>query len=339
MMISALCAALLLGPTPVPAAGIVYLPKSQSLLRVQAFTAGAGTYTWARPMGATIADVYVCLPGGGGGAGGYDTSDSGGGGGGGGVMAHSSFAVSALGGSVTVTLGGGGAGGVAKTTAGNGANGGNIGATSFGTFMTFTPSAGAASGGGGTNASGNPGSVSAASYSAAKALDFLGNGLTVGAGADTDGTSSDNVTINSPALAFGIRWMGPSNGGGGGGTNGGVAFKSGGNAGSRAGVNAIDGALITALALGGTTDGANGANGSAGGTGVTGTGGSVFWACGQGGGGGAGAVILDANGGQGGAGGNCGGGGGGGGSTKAGTGNHSGAGGKGGDACILVVAQ
>lgn len=303
---------------------------------IQAFTAGAGTYTWTKPANCTVVWALVQGAGHPGASGGYSTSDSGGGGGGGGAHAWQTFACSSLGATETVTLAAGGVGGLAKATDGNGNSGTDAGPTSFGALLKIDPSTNSLAVGGTSTAGTGDGGQSITNHTSVIGLYSLtaigsgGNGDDAGAG--TAGSAVSASLSNDYGL---FVYVPPTPGGGGGGTNGGANHTNGGAGGVQRGANSI---TYRAALAGGSGNGAAGTSGSSSsGYAPASDIGALQFAGGRGGGGGAGGVDGTQDGGPGGAGENCGGGGGGGGSSESGA-TGSGAGGSGGAGCVYVVA-
>jgi hypothetical protein len=287
---------------------------------VQTFTT-AGTATWTKPAGKTMAWVRMWSGGNGGGGGcsGVTTAGrAGGGGGAAGGFTEVHIPIALLGATETVTVGAGGTAGASATTA-NGGSGGNGGNSIFNNFRA-TVSGGFPAGAGGTTTTGTAGA-----YSTSTPLSFNGispviNTYSPGAGGTGNAGAGSAPTASGPNIHV------LANGGGGGGgqaanvtttTNGGL----GGQKTTNAGVSGFT------LTVAGGTQGIPPALPTAGSPGTS------YYIGGTGGGGGG--YVLATAGQAGGTGGQPGGGGGGGGASDAGF--ASGTGGAGGAGMVIVV--
>lgn len=276
-------------------------------VNVQSFI-GAGTYTWTKPSGANVVNIYLIGGGGGGGSGCKGASGAllgGGSGGGGAGYAARMMPAAVLGSTEVVYVGAGGGGGsTISANSTQGTAGGPGQWTTFGSSSILN-SLGGNAGNFGSVAGGGAGAnnVGAVYFGA---LSQTGNN-SGGGGNATNGVSIGNSTT----------FLIPKGGGGGAGINA-VPSAFGGGKGSGS-------STITALfgGIGGSpsTDGAEGA--------------SVFGEFIGGSGGGGGGSSTTTNAGAGGAG-LVGSGGGGGGASLNGVGN-SGAGGKGGDGIAIII--
>ena len=284
---------------------------------IQTFTT-AGTATWTKPAGKTMAWIRIFGGGGGGGSGARQaagTAKSGGGGGQAGGMTELFIPLSALGATETVTVGAGGAGGVsASTNTSVGNAGGPGGQSSIGNYKALMNAA--AGGGGGTTVSGAGGVGASANYSF-NFVNYAAAAASVSGGAGSTGQGASPTAIDSRFFIL------PTGGGGG---SGGLATPSNGGAGGTKPASATTTGIVASVAggSGGTTLGA---------LPTAGTSGVANYQGGTGGGGGA--FILSVAGQAGAAGGQPSGGGGGGAASY--NGFASGAGGDGGDGMVIVV--
>ena len=256
-----------------------------------------GSYTWTKPDGAQIVEIFAVGGGGGGGKGGTGaagTTRAGGGGGGAGGVRYALLQSYVLSATETVTVGAGGASGTDVSWSGTNVGG----ATSFGTKLV----AGGGGGGfgGASFVSGYHGTNGASSFINGMGGDSVG-GTFASSGGDghAGGGAPGGATTSANARHFAVGLGG-------------------------AGVAGAGGTSSNSL---------SGTNGVSGGNGASGSGALA----GSGGGGGASAnATSDGNGGTGGNGGSPGGGGGGGGSgTGTGTGGNGGTGG--GGAVLVVT--
>jgi hypothetical protein len=197
----------------------------------------SGTFTWTKPAGAKMVEVYLMGGGSGGGSGArYATTSgrSGGGGGAGGAIIQARINAAFLGATQAVVVGAGGAGGASRTTDnGNGFSGSVGGATSFSIFQTG--SVGGASGG-------NTSSGSQAFANSASLFGIAANN--VGAGAQGRTTSGGSGNSTTGTYAFGL-----GGGGGAGAVASSVVANGGGTGGSIVGNS---GAGLNVSVAGGT---------------------------------------------------------------------------------------
>ena len=284
---------------------------------IQTFTT-AGTATWTKPSGKTMAWIRIFGGGGGGGSGARQaagTAKSGGGGGQAGGMTELFIPLSALGATETVTVGAGGAGGVsASTNTSVGNAGGPGGQSSIGNYKALMNAA--AGGGGGTTVSGAGGVGASANYSF-NFVNYAAAAASVSGGAGSASTGAPPSAIESRFFVL------PTGGGGG---AGGLVTPNNGGAGGTKPASATTTGIVASVAggSGGTTLGA---------LPTAGTSGVANYQGGTGGGGGA--YIINVAGMAGANGGQPSGGGGGGAASY--NGFASGAGGDGGDGMVIVV--
>ena len=284
---------------------------------IQTFTT-AGTATWTKPSGKTMAWIRIFGGGGGGGSGARQaagTAKSGGGGGQAGGMTELFIPLSALGATETVTVGAGGAGGVsASTNTSVGNAGGPGGQSSIGNYKALMNAA--AGGGGGTTVSGAGGVGASANYSF-NFVNYAAAAASVSGGAGSASTGAPPSAIESRFFVL------PTGGGGG---AGGLVTPNNGGAGGTKPASATTTGIVASVAggSGGTTLGA---------LPTAGTSGVANYQGGTGGGGGA--YIINVAGMAGANGGQPSGGGGGGAASY--NGFASGAGGAGGDGMVIVV--
>ena len=284
---------------------------------IQTFTT-AGTATWTKPAGKTMAWIRIFGGGGGGGSGARQaagTAKSGGGGGQAGGMTELFIPLSALGATETVTVGAGGAGGVsASTNTSVGNAGGPGGQSSIGNYKALMNAA--AGGGGGTTVSGAGGVGASANYSF-NFVNYAAAAASVSGGAGSASTGAPPSAIESRFFVL------PTGGGGG---AGGLVTPNNGGAGGTKPASATTTGIVASVAggSGGTTLGA---------LPTAGTSGVANYQGGTGGGGGA--YIISVAGMAGADGGQPSGGGGGGAASY--NGFASGAGGAGGAGMVIVV--
>ena len=290
---------------------------------VQTFTT-AGTATWTKPSGKTMAWVRVFGAGSGGGSGARQATTiarSGGGGGGPGGFVEAWIPVSLLGATETVTVGAGGAGGTAVSVDSTNGNNGSFGGDSTFSIFRGAGNNGANGGGAGGGATAAAGATTSSGY--------------VTIGFSTAGTASNggagNLTTGGSATAISqtIYSLATAAGGGGGAAASSVTTANGGSGAGKQAASAsgsISG--LTSAVAGGTAGNATTPTAP-----TTGTSGVARYQGGTGGGGGG---YKTATAGQAGAAGaQPGGGGGGGGASD--NGFASGAGGAGGDGMVIVV--
>ncbi len=276
----------------------------------------SGTFTWTKPAGAKVVEVYLIGGGAGGGSGGrYATTSgrSGGGGGSGGAIIQARINAAFLNSTQSVVIGAGGAGGASRTTdTTSGSNGSAGGFTSFSIFQTGSASAGGA----GNTSSGGQGFAQSSSL-----FGMVGNNVGTGGQGRTTSGGTANSTTQTYAYALG-----------GGGGAGAVASSTTANGGGTGGsIVGNSGAGLTINVAGGT--GGQGLTSTPATAGVSAT--TQYFIGGTGGGGGgyrtaAGGSLLN-----GGAGGWPGGGGGGGGASD--NGFASGAGGAGANGYAVII--
>jgi hypothetical protein len=271
----------------------------------------SGTFTWTKPAGAKMVQVWIYGSGGGGGSGArYATTSarSGGGGGGGAGMFYGVFPADTFGATVTVVVAPGATGGAARTTDSSGGNNGSAGSSSsFG----FLSARGGNNGSGGTTTGGTAGVA---------AISLCFNHSFAGFAAGNGSTSNGG---NGVLTSFGI-YLTPTGGGGGAGSIANLtATRPGGNGGNLQ--SGVQGNTFTVVGGSGGTDTTVPA--------TNGTNSTIHTYAGTGGGGGY--YVNNVAGGNGGDGGWPGGGGGGGGASN--NGFASGAGGKGANGYVLVI--
>jgi hypothetical protein len=238
----------------------------------------SGTFTWTKPAGAKLVDIYL-FGGGGGGASGArqptTTNRAGGNGGGGGTFYYNRISADSLNSTQSVVIGSGGSGALARTTNGTILIGVAGGQTTFSSFR--------ASGGKNSNA----GSISAYSISLTSAIGGGGNTST------TNGLGGQFAALVAPTGGGGgagqiANTTNSTLGGNGGYMNTGeaglIAIISGGSGGTTTGVAATAGFTETSQLRYAGTGGGGGAyrSGFPGGDGANGG-----WPGGGGGGGGA----------------------------------------------------
>jgi len=288
-----------------------YLTASTVDVQVFGGPSSSGNFTWNKPTGAQVVEVFAISGGGGGGSGARQLQSVGrwgGGGGGGSGAIFFKIAASLLGSSETVTVGAGGSGGAAVTTdSTNGNNGTKGGDSVFGPITAR----GGNFGSGGTTSTGTGGSAS---------LNYFWL-------SPSSVPSQSGGNAPSAAASLALQYYAASSGGGGGASRGaGVALPSaGGNGGSKLASTSVSSGLTTAIA---------GGAGGIGGTSTPATAGidGGYWGSTGGGGG---YYRPNTTGDAGGAGGWPGGGGGGGGCSD--DGYDSGAGGAGGNGLVIVI--
>lgn len=290
------------GGTYDDAGGRITLPSTQVDIYYAVGAPGStSVYTWTKPVGAKLIEVFRIDGGGGGGSGrqgAAGTIRGGGGGGGSGVPARYSYAASELPSTMDVSVGAGGAGAPAATSPDtNGTQGGDGGASKFGSSTHQVPSGGRA--GTASGAAGGP----------------AGWGCSAGHGSHAGGGASSTGQAGSAGASGGNNVNGSAGGGGGGGITSADSPSAGGAGGG-------------AWGLGPGPAGGNADQPGAGGGAHLGT---AYFATGGGGGGGS----ITGAGGSGGRGGLYGAGGGGGGGSL--NGFPSGAGGPGGNGIVVVA--
>ena len=276
---------------------------------IQEFTT-AGSHTWTKPVGKTLALIYLVGPGGAGGSGRKGAAGTGRSGGGGGSGARPFLAivpVSSLDATETVTIPTVRTGGAAVTA--NDTDG-NPGQAQVDLTFDHYFSRSGAPGGGGTSSAGTAGA------GATGFLELMG----VGAGTAPNGGAGDDAAAGAAGATVSNARQPPGGGGGGGVSSGDVA-----SAGGAGGAQSFNGTIAFPATAAGGAAGANGTNGSVALREMT---------AGSGGGGGGGSNT--GNGGNGGNGIAPGTGGGGGGGATNGVGN-SGKGGDGGPGYALIV--
>ena len=291
---------------------------------IQTFTT-AGTATWTKPSGKTMAWVRVWGAGSGGGSGARQATTvarSGGGGGGPGGFVEAFIPVALLGATETVTVGAGGAGGasiaVNSTNGSNGSPGGDS------TFSIFRGAGNNSANGGGT------GGASTAVTGATTASSYVTIGFSTSATASNAGAGNITTGGTPTSIAQAIYSLATSAGGGGGAAAASVITANGGSGAGKqaAAANSAISGLVTAVA-GGTAGNATTQTAP-----TTGTSGVARYQGGTGGGGGG---YKTATAGQAGAAGAQPGGGGGGGGASDNL-FASGAGGAGGAGMVIVVS-
>lgn len=269
-------------------------------------SSSSGTFTWTKPSGAKLVEVFLWGAGNNGEFGARQpttSSRSGGDGGGGASVVYGKINASELGSTESVVIGAGNASAAGRTTNGN--KGGNATWASESKFGPYRAQGGATAG---TNISSNIYGV---------AISSVGTGATGQAGTGNSATSRNNI-MRLPAMG----------GGGGGGAAANVTTAAAGGSGAGFTNTGFDAGLVTAVAggAGGTTAGV------AAGNGVSAT--NEYNRGGTGGGGGY--YRTGENGGNGGNGGWPGGGGGGGGAADEGFTSGSGGAGANGFAVIIT---
>jgi len=274
----------------------------------------SGSFTWTKPTGAKVVDIYLMGPGGGGGSGARQSTlsaRSGGGGGGSGGLFYFRVGADSLNSTESVVIGSGGASGAARTTDNSAGLNGSSGANT--TFSAYKAPSGDF---------GLAGSTATVSGGAARnnlVFDLLQSTGGGGAGNTAQGSSS-NLSAN--------LFMHAGGGGGGGGAAAASTTNVNGGTGGSAGASSTNPGLITAIAGGAAGNGTTGVQATAG-TSIT----TQYIRGGTGGGGGF--FITSTAGGTGGAGGWPGGGGGGGGASD--NGFASGAGGAGANGYAVII--
>lgn len=290
-----------------------YLTASTVDVQVFGGPSSSGNFTWNKPSGAKMVEVFMWAGGGGGGSGARQDTTSGRWGGGGGGGANGIFfkiGADLLGSSETVTVGAGGTGGAAVTTdSTNGNPGTNGGDSTFGPMVCR----GGRFGSGGTTSTGTGGAF------IANVFWFVQNtGLNSGPGGNAP----------TSALTVDYRYFAVSTGGGGGASRGAniTTASAGGSGGTKSAASTSTVSGLTAAIAGGA--------GGIGGTSTPAVAGvdGHYWG---GTGGGGGYYRPNEAGDAGATGGWPGGGGGGGGCTD--NGNASGAGGTGGNGVVVVI--
>ena len=288
---------------------------------IQTFTT-AGTATWTKPAGKTMAWVRMWSGGGGGGGGCSAVTTSarfGGGGGAGGGFCEAHVPISLLGATETVTVGAGGTGGASATTA-NGGNGSPGGNSVFNNFRAFAGST--SFGTGGTTTAGTGGA-----YTQSAVQSYNGFNPSIASYPPGNGGTGNNGSGLAPSAGSPLLHLFTNGGGGGGGSGASITTTQSGGAGGSKTANASFSGLVPTIAGGAAGNPATPSNP------IVGTS-TVSYYIGATGGGGGGYKLSTA--GQTGAvGGQPGGGGGGGGAADAGF--ASGAGGAGGAGMVIVV--
>jgi len=291
-------------------------PSGGGGVDVQTFgtSSTAGSFTWTKPAGAKVVDIYLMGPGGGGGSGARQatlSARSGGGGGASGGLFYFRVGADSLNSTESVVIGAGGAGGAARTTDNtNGANGSSGANTTFAAYKAPSGDFGLA----GSTATVNGGA--ARNHLLFDLVQSSGGG---GAGNTAQGSSS-NLSAN--------LFMHAGGGGGGGGAAAASTTNVNGGTGGSAGASSTNPGLITAIAGGTAGNGTTGVQATAG-TSIT----TQYIRGGTGGGGGF--YRTGQAGGTAGAGGWPGGGGGGGGASD--NGFASGAGGAGANGYAVII--
>ncbi len=284
---------------------------------VQTFTT-AGTATWTKPSGKTMAWVRVWAGGSGGGSGARQATTVaryGGGGGATGGYVESIIPLSLLGSTETVTVGAGGNGGASVTTDSTNGNAGTVGGDS--TFSIFRSTSGNA---------GGAGSSSGAGIGGANFVSMFSNGLvTMGTNQSAGGSGQGSTPGTVGAHIFNA---GTSGGGGGAALANVTTTMNGGSGGLKAASAPQTGTGLVSSVAGGAAG-----NPTTPVLPTTGTSGVARWQGGTGGGGGG--YRTGVAGQAGAAGAQPGGGGGGGGASD--NGFASGAGGAGGAGMVIVV--
>jgi len=255
----------------------------------------SGTFTWTKPSGAKVIDVYLVGAGAGGGSGARQATSAirtGGGAGSAGGIVFARINAGQLSGTETVTVGAKGTGGASATSDNaTGANGANGEATTFSIFKAQ----GGLLGSGGVTAS-----TTASGGSAITSIVYF-NGLQNGGGGNgTNGAGSAGTNIS-------FSYLNPNGGGGGGGANaagttnrnggagGGLSAATGGGSGNTSAIAGGTGGTTAGVAATSGTSATNnyfqGGTGGGGGYYITasagGAGGNGGWPGGGGGGGGA----------------------------------------------------
>lgn len=260
---------------------------------VQTFgsSTSSGSFTWTKPAGAKVVDVFLFGAGAGGGAGRRDATTggrSGGGGGGGGAIFYGRISAAYLGATETVVVGAGGSGAPSQTT--NSVNGATGVAGGNTTISFFKANGGNAGSGGGVSNGGSGGATTSLIFISTTAPNSGGGGTTTTgttAGATSTGTFMVPLGGGGGAGALANITTAAAGGAGGAMVSGQAGINSniaGGSAGTTAGVAATAGTSQT-------TNNFQGGTGGGGGyyiTGVAGgAGGAGGWPGGGGGGGGA----------------------------------------------------
>jgi hypothetical protein len=294
-------------------------PSGGGGVDVQTFgtSSTSGTFTWTKPAGAKVVDIYLMGPGGGGGSGARQATSSarsGGGGGASGGLFYFRVGADSLNSTESVVIGAGGAGGAARTTDNSaGLNGSSGVNTTFSAYKAPSGDFGLA------------GSTATVSGGAARnnlLFDLLQSTGAGGAGNAAQGSSSNLSTA---------LFMHAGGGGGGGGAAAASTTNVNGGTGGSAGASSTNPGLITAIAAGAAGNGTTGVQATAG-TSIT----TQYIRGGTGGGGGF--YRTGQAGGTAGAGGWPGGGGGGGGASDNGFASGAGAAGANGYAVIITYS-
>lgn len=275
----------------------------------------SGSFTWTKPAGAKMVEVYIFGGGGGAGGGGrYATTSGRGGGGGGGGGTVGVWKISAfdLGETVSVTVGAGGAGGASSLADNSTGAAASVGGDSF--FGNYKAAGGSIGAIGGT-ASGGGGATTRSSI-----LYFT----TALSGAGSAGTANSTLPAAAPANTIPLLARGGSGGAGAAANNTNTTNGTAGGTHTAAGAGAGGYTVVVAGGTAGTAATPNG-----------GTGTSSPILLGTGAGGGSGAYRTSAIGGNGGNGGWPSGGGGGGSASD--NGFASGAGGSGANGRVIVI--
>jgi len=277
----------------------------------------SGTFTWTKPAGAKVVDIYLMGPGGGGGSGARQATSSarsGGGGGGSGGLFYFRVGADSLNSTESVVIGAGGAGGAARTTDNSAGLNGSSGANT--TFSAYkAPS----------------GDFGLAGSTASVAGGVARNNLTFDLVQSTGAGGAGNTAQGSSANLSTALFMHAGGGGGGGGAAAASTTNVNGGGGATAGASSANPGLITAIAGGAGGNGTTGVQATAG-TSIT----TQYIRGGTGGGGGF--YRTGQAGGTAGAGGWPGGGGGGGGASDNGFASGAGAAGANGYAVIITYS-
>jgi hypothetical protein len=172
---------------------------------VQAFgdASTSGTFTWTKPAGAKVVEVYLVGAGAGGGSGARQATTSirsGGAGGGGGGVVLCRVSAATLGSTETVTIGAKGTGGASVTSDSTNGNAGTIGGNS--TFSIFKAY------GGNLGAGGNNTGASTGGTAHSNITYFIANAFMGGA---ANGNTANGFNANSSASPY----LQPGGGGGG----------------------------------------------------------------------------------------------------------------------------
>jgi hypothetical protein len=275
----------------------------------------SGTFTWTKPAGAKVVDIYLMGPGGGGGSGARQATSSarsGGGGGGSGGLFYFRVGADSLNSTESVVIGAGGAGGAVRTTDNSAGLNGSSGANT--TFSVYkAPS----------------GDFGLAGSTASVAGGVARNNLTFDLLLSTGSGGAGNTAQGSSANLSTALFMHAGGGGGGGGAAAASTTNVNGGGGATAGASSTNPGLITAIAGGAAGNGTTGVQATAG-TSIT----TQYIRGGTGGGGGF--YRTGQAGGTAGAGGWPGGGGGGGGASDNGFASGAGAAGAHGYAVIVT---